>query len=88
MTQSKKNEILPYATMWMDPEQILLSEIGQRKTNMLLLIMTYRWNPKNKTNKCIEQYRNKLKNIEKSSGYQLGKGQDRSMLLSNTNYFV
>ena len=30
----KKNEILPFATTWMEPESIMLSEISQRKTNM------------------------------------------------------
>ena len=29
----KKNEILPFATTWMDLEGIMLSEISQRKTN-------------------------------------------------------
>ena len=29
----KKNEILPFASTWMDPDDILLSEISQRKTN-------------------------------------------------------
>ena len=29
----KKNEILPLAATWMDLENIMLSEIGQRKTN-------------------------------------------------------
>ena len=28
-TQSSKNEILPFATMWMEPEGIMLSEISQ-----------------------------------------------------------
>ena len=28
----KKNEILPFATMWMELEGIILSEISQRKT--------------------------------------------------------
>ena len=31
----KKKEILPLATMWMDLEIIMLSEISQRKTNIL-----------------------------------------------------
>ena len=31
----KKNEILPFATMWMELEGILLSEISQRKTNII-----------------------------------------------------
>ena len=29
----KKNEIMPFATIWMDLEGILLREISQRKTN-------------------------------------------------------
>ena len=29
----KKNEILPFATTWMELEDIMLSEISQRKTN-------------------------------------------------------
>ena len=31
----KKNEILPFATMWMELEGIILSEINQRKTNIM-----------------------------------------------------
>ena len=31
----KKNEILPFATMWMELEGIILSEISQRKTNIM-----------------------------------------------------
>ena len=30
-----KNEILPFATTWMDLEGIMLSEISQRKSNTL-----------------------------------------------------
>ena len=29
----KKNEILPFATIWMELECIMLSEMSQRKTN-------------------------------------------------------
>ena len=32
----KENEILPFATMWMELEGIMLSEISQRKTNMTI----------------------------------------------------
>jgi len=31
----KKNQILPFATTWVDLEGIMLSEINQRKTNTL-----------------------------------------------------
>ena len=33
----KKNEILPFATTWIDLEGIILSEISQRKTNMYVI---------------------------------------------------
>ena len=31
----KKNEILPFASTWMELEGIMLSEISQRKTNYI-----------------------------------------------------
>ena len=31
----KKNEILPFAGTWMDPGIIILSEVSQRKTNIV-----------------------------------------------------
>ena len=33
----KKNEILPFATTWMELKGIMLSEISQRKTNIISL---------------------------------------------------
>ena len=29
----RRNEILPFVATWMDPDNIMLSEISQRKTN-------------------------------------------------------
>ena len=31
----QKNEILPFVTMWMELEGIMLSKISQRKTNII-----------------------------------------------------
>ena len=31
----KKNEILPFTTMWVELKGIMLSEISQRKTNII-----------------------------------------------------
>ena len=45
----KKNEILPFAAMWMDIENIMLSEIGERQ----IICITYMWNLKNNTSECI-----------------------------------
>ena len=34
----KKNEILPFAAIWMDLENIMFSEASQIKTNIISLI--------------------------------------------------
>ena len=46
----KKNEILPFATTWMNLEIIILSEVSQTEKDKNSII-TYMWNLKNKTNR-------------------------------------
>ena len=41
---TKKNKIMPFVTMWMDLENLMLSEIRQRKTNTVYI--TYMCNLK------------------------------------------
>ena len=45
----KKNEILPFATSWMDLEGIMLNEMSDRERQTLYDI-TYMWNLKSATN--------------------------------------
>ena len=44
-TAIKKDEILPFATTWMDLKGIMLSEINQRE-RQILYDVTYMWNLK------------------------------------------
>jgi len=43
----KTNNILPFATTWIDLEGIMLSEIRQRE-RQILYVITYMWNLKSK----------------------------------------
>ena len=45
----KKNEILPFAMMWMELEYILLSEISQIQERQMPYDSTHMWNLRNKT---------------------------------------
>ena len=38
----KKNEIMPFATTWMDLEIVILSEVSQTETNIYYII--FMWN--------------------------------------------
>ena len=45
----KKNEILPFAAMWMDQESIILSEISQTEKEKCICYHLYVEYKKNKT---------------------------------------
>ena len=86
----KKNEILPFATAWMDPEDIRLSEISQAERQMLDDI-TYIWNLKDKANEWVKQNRNRLRYKEHISRYHCreGRGKQKSGRgLKSRNYYV
>ena len=53
----KKKEIFPFATAWTDLEDIMPTEISQRK---IPYDFTYMWNLKNKTNKIETDTENRL----------------------------
>ena len=59
---TKKDEIMPFLTTWMDLEIIVLSEISQRKTD----IIPYHLYVKSKINILIKLFtkRNRLTDIE------------------------
>ena len=46
----KKNEMLPFATTWMDLGGTTLSEVNQKERQILYALL-YMWHIKNKTNK-------------------------------------
>ena len=72
----KKNEVLLFATTWMDLEGIMLCEISQTKKREMLYDFNYMWNLEkteqvNKHNKTESQrYR------EQTGGYQREIGKD------------
>ena len=60
----KKNEIVPFAATWRDPEIIIESEVSQRQTNVMILFI-YKWSLKNDKNKLFfSQNRNRHTDLE------------------------
>ena len=66
----KNNKILPLAAMFMDLENIMLSEISQREKDKYCMISLICKIFKN-TNKCICKT-NRLTDIKQTKGYQRG----------------
>ena len=82
----KKNEILPFVTTWMELENIMLSEISQRKKNTTWFHLE--WNPRNKTKKK-ETNRLKYRELVVSKGVVGGgrgeiKGMKKTLILMST----
>ena len=49
----KKNEVMPFEAIWMDLERVILSEVGQRRRNIMT---SFVWNLKrNDTNEFISK---------------------------------
>ena len=64
----ENNEILPFATTWMDLEGIMLSEISQRKSNTVLYHLYVEFKEYNKLVNIIKK--NRLRYREQTSGQQ------------------
>ena len=86
----RKNEILPFAAMWMDLENIMLSEISQTEKDKYDI--TYMWNLKNNTNECYTKQKRTHRYRKQTCIYQRGdkkeEGQIRSMGLKDSNYCI
>ena len=71
----KKNEILLFATTWIDLEGIILSEISQRKTNTIC----YHFYVESKNESKLVNITQEIQTHryrEQASGYQWGEGKD------------
>ena len=69
----KKNEILPFATTWMDLEGIMLGEISQTEKEKYCYFITYMWNLKHKQmditkQKQTHRYREQTSGKKKMKG--------------------
>ena len=68
--------MLHFAVRWMYLESIRLSEISEtEKDKHCILSLTVE--SKNKTNKCIQQHRNRLRYRQQTGSYQWGEGRGK-----------
>ena len=83
---TKKNEIMPFATTWMDLEIVILSEMSDREREISYDI-TYMWNIKrNDINELIYKTEYSLMGLETGTNdYRGRKGQLGSLRLTCTH---
>ena len=67
----KQNEILPFATMWMDLKGAFLNEISQVEKDKYSML-SHIQNLKNKTNELTQQNRKRLTDIYNKLGVTSG----------------
>ena len=67
----KENEILPFATAWMDLGGIMLSEVSQSEKDNIAYYLTYMQDLQNKIN---QQNRNRLRDAENKLRVAKGQG--------------
>ena len=65
---SHNSERMPFAATWMKLEIILLTEVGERKTNTCDII--YMWNLKCDANELIDETEQNHRHGEQTSGFQ------------------
>ena len=85
----KKNETMPFAATWMDPEIITLSEVSQRKTNIMwyhLYVESKKMIQMNLFTKQKQTHRHR----KQTYGYQGERwgGWIKSLGLADTNYYI
>ena len=68
----KKNEIMPFASTWIDLEIIILSKISQTREIQISCDITYLWNLKNDTNELI--YKTEIDSQTQKTNLWLPKG--------------
>ena len=66
----KRMKILPFATMWMVPANIIFSEVSQRKTNVIWYHLHVE--SKNNANKSICKKKQTHRPRKSTYGYQRG----------------
>ena len=60
ITQPKMNEIMPFSAIWMDLESVILSEVSQRRRNILLHPLNVESKKKLTNRKRLTDFKNKL----------------------------